>query len=1466
MNKIYRLKFSKRLNQLVVVSEITTGHDKNSGSSQSVDVNSVAETTKGSGLLKIKPLSALLSLFTLGFAAPTFASGLQGMDVVHGTATMSVNGKNTTITNSPDAIINWKQFNINQDELVRFIQESSNSAVFNRVTSDQVSQLKGTLSSNGQVFLINPNGIFFGKDSVIDTAGFVASTLNIADEDIKRGNLAFAQAKDKAMAEIVNNGLITVAPNGTVALVGGSVKNNGVIKAENGNIFLLAGQKITISDLANPTITYSVSAPENEAVNLGEIFAKGGKINISAGSVKNRGVLNADSIQNKNGKIVLSAKEGTADVGGKISLNGGTISGGSLKITGNKVVIQDNAKFELTGKNGGTVYIGGDERGQGKNGIQLAKETHIKQGAVIDASATENGDGGRVVVWGDHAQIDGVIIARGGKTSGNGGFVETSGHYLGVSKTAKIDASAANGKGGEWLLDPYNVRIVAAPEQQSNVEVGPPLKVTGENAVILNTTIENALSQGTDVSILTYNPQDPAAGTQEGTLIVEADIVKNGGEDRTLKFESNSTFTLNDGKTIKSELGKLNLNITAGGLGTVLNGDVKTNAGNFTLTSTGLRATNANIDLSDVQGGTEVGTFNVDVKNGGQSAFYAQDITVTDSTFKGKGSLNFNTQLTSKNDSNFKRPVILNNATFVAPNADDTLTVKSDFQLRGTPNQFQGRRYGFEVSKLTADGEGTVNVEGIGQQGNTRGIQVKPNGEINAKNNVKLNLLSRNGNWGDFQPSTEIGAGATINAADTSNIAFEASRSGMNVLGDLNLIGNNITLKSSISGNFLGSMRSGLNLGQGTTTINAKNVNIQMANGRNVDPDNMARNTLSLGNLVIEQGNVNVTSNSDIVLKADSIVQKNASKLNITSGGALFVTKEVTFNGTNSGSNLTLAVRAINTGDYDAIRVFSPRNTINANNFPLGGPVNIENYNDAKIDITSTHADAKYNGIFGGEGVNFKNNDANSVTSNKGATINAPVSFDDDGSITAAGTLDIKKEVKAGTELTVTAPTTNVENGGKLTATDKVTTIGNDLNVKEGGEITVTAADGKVSIDNTGNVNNAGNITSPAGTVTVKNANSLTNSGNITASKDVEVNANNVNNSGNITSSTAKVVIQAVEAVTNTGNITAKTNVNVTAPTANLGGNVTAQDGAVVVDAAEKATVSGNVSGKTGVTTKGKDLEVAANGNITSSEGDINVNNTGDVTVKENGKISTLDGTGKINVEKPANLTVEAGGQIVSKTDVEVKAGNVTNAGEITATEGNANITADTKLDNSGNITAKTNVNVTAPTANLGGNVTAQEGAVVVDAAEKATVSGNVTGNTGVTTTGKNLEVAAGGNITSATGDINVNNTGDVTVKENGKISTLDGTGKINVDKPANLNVEAGGKIVSKTDVEVKAGNVTNAGEITASTGNANITADIKVDNSGNITAKNDVSLQAPDITNSGNVTSNDGKIKVDAA
>ncbi|EFA29488.1 conserved hypothetical protein [Haemophilus influenzae HK1212] len=117
----------------------------------------------------------------------------------------------------------------------------------------------------------------------------------------------------------------------------------------------------------------------------------------------------------------------------------------------------------------------------------------------MDVSGSEKG--GRAIVWGDLAQVDGEIIAKG-KDKENGGFVETSGKYLGVGNTANVEAK-------DWLLDPYNVRIVAGSGDSTNTNM---FTATGNDAVIYNTTITAALNKGTNVTITTDNPQ----GKQEG--------------------------------------------------------------------------------------------------------------------------------------------------------------------------------------------------------------------------------------------------------------------------------------------------------------------------------------------------------------------------------------------------------------------------------------------------------------------------------------------------------------------------------------------------------------------------------------------------------------------------------------------------------------------------------------------------------------------------------------------------------------------------------------------------------------------------------------------------------------------------------------------------------------------------------------------------------------------------------------
>jgi len=119
--------------------------------------------------------------------APSFANPT-GPQVINGAATIQgLGSKNLNVTNSPGAIIHWQGFSIGASEVTRFTQQSASSAVLNRVVGADISQIQGQLLSNGRVFLINPAGILIGAGAVIDTAGFVGSTLKMLDADFLAG-------------------------------------------------------------------------------------------------------------------------------------------------------------------------------------------------------------------------------------------------------------------------------------------------------------------------------------------------------------------------------------------------------------------------------------------------------------------------------------------------------------------------------------------------------------------------------------------------------------------------------------------------------------------------------------------------------------------------------------------------------------------------------------------------------------------------------------------------------------------------------------------------------------------------------------------------------------------------------------------------------------------------------------------------------------------------------------------------------------------------------------------------------------------------------------------------------------------------------------------------------------------------------------------------------------------------------
>ena len=209
-----------------------------------------------------------------------------------------------TITNSPSAIINWKNFNIASGETTHFIQENSQSTVLNRIVSNQPSEIFGQLFSNGQVFLINPNGIVFSKSAVIDTQGLVASSLSLSNDSFQKGIFHFVTGSNAG--SIVNEGVIHTSGAGNILFIAPQIENETILQTDGGSITLAAGHELTLTNLDNPDIHFQIQAPQDNVLNIGQLLAEGGAINIFVGTIKHSDTIQAGGVEvDEQGNIQL---------------------------------------------------------------------------------------------------------------------------------------------------------------------------------------------------------------------------------------------------------------------------------------------------------------------------------------------------------------------------------------------------------------------------------------------------------------------------------------------------------------------------------------------------------------------------------------------------------------------------------------------------------------------------------------------------------------------------------------------------------------------------------------------------------------------------------------------------------------------------------------------------------------------------------------------------------------------------------------------------------------------------------------------------------------------------------------------------------------------------------------------------------------------------------------------------------
>lgn len=430
----------------------------------------------------------------LALTSPAAHANPEGGSVVQGAATITqTNPKTVTVNQTTDkAVINWQSFSIGADETTRFNQPSSSSTTLNRVTGDQVSKILGNLSANGKVFLVNPNGIVFGAGSKIDVAALVASTADIKNENFMAGNLRF-DIPGKVGAEIINQGTITAADGGLVALVSPVLRNSGIIQARLGKVALASANGVTLDLYGDNLILFQAAdkitqqmvdtdgKPVSTAIeNSGQIYADGGRVLMTANTAKGvvdnaintTGLVSARAVEQQGGEIVLKGEDGGAiQVSGTLDASGKDAgqTGGRVVVTGQMVALVGNATLDASGfSGGGRILVGGDHMGgnltayeaQAKGlvleeqPIKTAEDVRIGSGVSLDASALYAGNGGKISVWADNStEFYGAAKATGGPNGGNGGVVEISGGRRVVSQ-GKVNVTAKKGQAGRYLIDP----------------------------------------------------------------------------------------------------------------------------------------------------------------------------------------------------------------------------------------------------------------------------------------------------------------------------------------------------------------------------------------------------------------------------------------------------------------------------------------------------------------------------------------------------------------------------------------------------------------------------------------------------------------------------------------------------------------------------------------------------------------------------------------------------------------------------------------------------------------------------------------------------------------------------------------------------------------------------------------------------------------------------------------------------
>ena len=462
-------------------------------------------------------------LYIIGTGATAYALP-EGGQVTAGQAAITTAGSTMTIAQqTAQAIINWQNFGIGSGEAVHINQPNSQAMLLNRVIGSNPSEIFGQLTANGQVILVNPNGVFFRPGSSVDVGGLTASTLNIANEDFLKGQLRFA---GDSQNPVINAGTIT-AQNGYVNLLAKEVVNEGIIAAQTGSVNLAAGSGMSLDYNGDGKMTVAVTDGAYQS------------------AVANKKLIQADG-----GLVVMTAS-------GKDALMDSAVN--------NSGMIQANTLGEATGQ----ISLTGD---------------NIATTGTISADGSSNGHGGTIKIIANHkTAVDGQLSAQGGQLAGDGGFIETSGDIVRIGDRSSIQANAPQGKAGQWLIDPVDITISNDGGDDLNGTNINPDSVTnaleGGTSVTLNTD-----RAGNNDGTITVNGEISVQNSnRSATLTLKANkaININGDISFTGNQGSPTNLTLETTDADSSITNRANINIGNGTLNITTGKNGVLNAGSI---------------------------------------------------------------------------------------------------------------------------------------------------------------------------------------------------------------------------------------------------------------------------------------------------------------------------------------------------------------------------------------------------------------------------------------------------------------------------------------------------------------------------------------------------------------------------------------------------------------------------------------------------------------------------------------------------------------------------------------------------------------------------------------------------------------------------------------------------------------------------------------------------------------------